>query len=76
MTKKLHHTEEMDRSFNYFRKRGNPAAATMRSNRTKNAPLKSEKELKKSGRGAFDAAVSTDGILIVSWYDNKQVSLR
>ena len=46
----------------------------MRSNRTKKAPLKTEKQLKTEGRGSYDTAMSEDGILLCSWFDNKQVS--
>ena len=56
------------------RQRGIPAASTMRSNRTKKAPLKTEKQLKTEGRGSYDTAMSEDGILLCSWFDNKQVS--
>jgi hypothetical protein len=38
-----------------------------------NCPLMTEKELKKLGRGAMDFKSSDDGILIVKWFDNKEV---
>ncbi len=34
---------------------GLPAACTLRVNRTEKCPLKTEKELKKEGRGAMDS---------------------
>lgn len=36
-------------------------------------PLKSEKELRKMGRGSMDSHISDEGILLVKWYDNKEV---
>lgn len=57
----------------YFREKGCPAACTVRSNRTEKAPLKTEKELKRGGRGSMDSVVSSDGILITKWYNNKEV---
>jgi hypothetical protein len=57
-----------------LKNRGLPAACTLRSNRTEKCPLKTEKELKKEGRGAMDHKLSEDGdILIVKWFDNKDV---
>lgn len=38
-----------------------------------NCPLMTEKELKKLGRGSMDFKLSDDGILVVKWYDNKEV---
>jgi hypothetical protein len=52
---------------------GIPAACTLRSNRMENCPLMTEKELKKLGRGAMDFKSSEDGVLIVKWFDNKEV---
>jgi hypothetical protein len=54
---------------------GLPAACTLRVNRTEKCPLKTEKELKKEGRGAMDSQVSTEGILIAKWFDNKEVTV-
>ena len=51
------------------------ASATIRSNRIGNCPLKSDKELKKQGRGAFDSKLSNDGVQIVKWVDNKIVHM-
>jgi hypothetical protein len=50
---------------------GLPSACTLRSNRTERCPFKTEKELKKAGRGAMDHHLSDDGILLVKWFDNK-----
>ena len=52
-----------------------PAACTLRSNRMLRCPLKSEKELKKEGRGAMDYQLSDSGVLVVRWYDNKEVNV-
>lgn len=52
-----------------------PATCTVRSNRLEHCPLKTEKELRKEGRGAMDYKLSDDGILIVKWYDNKEVTV-
>lgn len=52
-----------------------PAACTMRAYRTEKCPLKQERELKKEGRGSMDFCRSADpeGVLLVKWYDNKDV---
>ena len=50
-----------------------PAACTLRSNRVEKCPLKTEKQLRKEGRGAKDNYVLEEGILVVKWYDNKEV---
>ncbi|XP_070778935.1 piggyBac transposable element-derived protein 3-like [Enoplosus armatus] len=47
---------------------------TVRSNRMGGATLKTDKELMKEGRGAFDYR-SAEGLLAVKWFDNKCVSL-
>lgn len=54
---------------------GIPAACTVRANRMLKCPLKSEKELKKEGRGAVDFQQSDNGIIVVRWYDNKEVNV-
>jgi hypothetical protein len=56
-----------------FRELGLPAVCTIRSNRVEKCPFKSEKELRKAGRGAIDSYVSEDGVLLVKWFDNKEV---
>lgn len=47
---------------------------TVRQNRTGGAPLMTDKELMKKGRGAFDYR-SYEGVLAVKWFDNKCVNL-
>ena len=56
-----------------LKEKGLPATCTLRSNRIEHCPLKSEKELKKEGRGSMDHKVSEEGILVARWYDNKPV---
>ena len=49
---------------------------TINSNRLHGAPLKSEKEMKAEGRGAFDCVVqTTTKISLVRWLDNKCVTV-
>ena len=49
---------------------------TIRSNRLRDCNLKSEKELKKVGRGAVDSRVEKkSGIHVVRWLDNSAVQL-
>ena len=49
---------------------------TINSNRLHRAPLKSEKEMKAEGRGAFDCVVeTTTNISLVRWLDNKCVTV-
>lgn len=49
------------------------AVGTVRTNRFVNPPLLSDKEMKKKERGCCDTAVSTGGVVITKWYDNKPV---
>jgi hypothetical protein len=57
-------------------RRGLHYVGTINSNRLHGAPLKSEKELKKEGRGAHDSVVeTTKNMSLVRWYDNKCVSM-
>ena len=52
------------------------AVGTLRKDRMRNCSLKSEKDLKKIGCGAFEGAVDRNsGITIVRWLDNKPVQL-
>jgi hypothetical protein len=51
---------------------GIPATCTIRSNRVDKCPLKEEKVLKKEGRGSMDF-YNSGGVLVVKWYDNKEV---
>ena len=49
---------------------------TARKNRLKGCPLKSEKDLKKLGRGACDFRVDEGhGIAATLWYDNRAVTM-
>jgi hypothetical protein len=56
-----------------LKKLGMPAACTLRANRVEKCPLKSEKELRKEGRGAMDHKVSEEGIVVAKWFDNREV---
>ena len=47
----------------------------MRSNRTEKCPLKTEKVLRKEGRGSMDFKVSEEGIVVAKWFDNKEVTV-
>ncbi|KAL3197770.1 hypothetical protein MRX96_014590 [Rhipicephalus microplus] len=52
------------------------AAGTIRLNRCEKCPLKTEKELKKSGCSSSDFVVSADGnIAITRWMDSRTVTL-
>ncbi len=53
---------------------GIPAACTLRTNRMANCPLKTEKVLRKEGRGSVDFKVSEEGIILARWYDIKEVT--
>lgn len=49
---------------------------TINKNRLHGAPLKSEKDLKKKGRGAHDSVVEvTNNLSLVRWFDNKCVTV-
>jgi hypothetical protein len=54
---------------------GIPAACTVRKDRLDRCPLKLENELKSEGRGAMDFRVSSEGILILKWFNNKEVTV-
>ena len=52
------------------------AIGTLRADRMHGCKLKSEKELKKEGRGSLDGAVDfNSGVTVVRWYDNRAVQL-
>lgn len=52
------------------------AAGTIRINRTQTCPLKSEKELKKEGRGSHDSLVSSDETIVMTRrLDNQAVNM-
>lgn len=59
----------------YLRSRNIFATGTIRLNRFCNPKLSSDKVLKKKGRGACEESISTDGIVVTKWYDNKPVLL-
>lgn len=49
---------------------------TLRNNRLKDCRLKSESDLKRQGRGAFDYAVdNTRSVAVIRWFDNRTVTL-
>jgi hypothetical protein len=50
------------------------SVGTLRSNRTRGCPLKSDKKLQKDGRGASEMYTdATSGLNIVKWFDNRVV---
>jgi len=52
------------------------SVGTVRSNRLRGCTLKSERELRKVGRGATDIAVDANsGLVVVRWLDNSAVQL-
>jgi hypothetical protein len=59
----------------YSRELDLPATCTLRANRVEKCPLKTEKALQKEGREALDSQVSEEGILIVKWFDNKEMTV-
>ena len=59
-----------------LKRQGILSTGTVRSNRLRGCPLKSEKDLNKSGRGASDCSVDANsGLSVVRWYDSKAVQL-
>jgi hypothetical protein len=59
-----------------LKKRGLQYTGTIAANRLHKAPLKSEKVLKKDGRGAYDSVHElNNGLCLVRWLDNKAVTL-
>jgi hypothetical protein len=60
-----------------LKKRGFHFTGTIAANRLHDAPLMSEKELKKDGgRGTYDSVCeSNDDLCLVRWLDNKAVTL-
>ncbi|KRX22152.1 PiggyBac transposable element-derived protein 1 [Trichinella nelsoni] len=50
------------------------SCGTIRPNRLRGCPPLSEKDLKSSGRGAYDSRTDAEnGIIAVAWYDNRHV---
>ena len=59
-----------------LKKRGLQYTGTIAANRLHKAPLKSEKELRKDGRGAYSSVYeSNNDLSLVRWLDNKAVTL-
>ncbi|XP_046383469.1 piggyBac transposable element-derived protein 2-like [Ischnura elegans] len=62
--------------FSQLRKDGILAAGTIRRNRLGQCTLKSDKELKKQGRGSFDYRLEkSENTFVLKWLDNKPVYL-
>ena len=59
----------------YLKSQHISATCTLRSNRLEKCPLKSEKDLRKEGRGSLDYFTSDEGILVAKWFDNKEVTV-
>jgi len=52
------------------------SVGTLRANRLRGCKLKSESELRKEGRGSFDAKVDANsGLCILRWFDNRAVQI-
>ena len=52
------------------------AVGTLRSDQMRGCILKSDKDLKKDGRGSYDSAVEKNSMIrIVRWLDNRAVQL-
>ncbi|KAK0040658.1 PiggyBac transposable element-derived protein 3 [Biomphalaria pfeifferi] len=50
------------------------SVGTLRANRLRGCQLKSEKELRKEGRGSYDCKVDANsGLCILRWFDNRAV---
>uniref|UniRef100_A0A6Q2ZH78 PiggyBac transposable element-derived protein domain-containing protein n=1 Tax=Esox lucius TaxID=8010 RepID=A0A6Q2ZH78_ESOLU len=59
-----------------LKKMGILTVATINRNRLRGCTLKSDKELSKAGRGAYEVKYEkTSGMSIMKWYDNKAVLL-
>ena len=60
-----------------LKERGLHSTCTLRGGRKGGAEkdMKSEVELRSLGRGSYDFRKSSDGVLIVQWYDNKLVTV-
>ena len=54
---------------------GIPATCTLRKDRMDKCPLKTENQLKAEGRGAMDFRLTDDGVLLLQWFDNKEVTV-
>ena len=49
-----------------------PATCTVRKDRMDRCPLRTEKDLRKEGRGSVDFRTTAEGILVAEWFDNKE----
>ena len=59
-----------------LKERGILTTATIRNNRLAGCTLKSEKEMKKDGRGSFGFQTDQNtGMVVLRWFDNKCVTL-
>eukprot|EP00795_Rhopilema_esculentum_P011163 gene11163-20060_t len=59
-----------------LKERGILTTATIRNNRLAGCTLKSEKEMKKDGRGSFGFKTDQNtGMVVLRWFDNKCVTL-
>ena len=59
-----------------LKSKGMRATGTVRENRMEKCPLKTNKELVKEGRGAYDARFDRESeVLAVRWFDNKSVNM-
>lgn len=59
--------------FQYLNEKSIYAIGTIRINRFSSPPLPSDSAMKKEGRGSCNTVVSSDGIVVTKWYDNKAV---
>lgn len=60
----------------HLKNNGYYGTCTLRSNRTEKCPLKSEKEMKISGRGSFNYKLNEKhNVLVCQWFDNKLVTV-
>ena len=58
-----------------LKERGIWAVGTIRKDRMAGCQLKSDKEMKKDGRGSYDNKSNDKGVTIVKWYDSKQIHI-
>ena len=76
------HVVYFDNYFNFFslqsklHSRGIFSVGTLRKDRVCKAPIATEKELKKKGRGSFDCFFNNEyNVSLVTWFDNRAVLL-
>lgn len=58
-----------------LKERGIWAVGTIRKDRMEGCQLKSDKEMKKDGRGSYDNKSNDKGVTIVKWYDSKPIHI-